>query len=343
MMATEDLSMASANQLKALIKSHLEGDNERFYSVAIQLAAHEAKIGHGKLAEELRNLVDKAKLQRGKISKDQEKTVPIGRPKGELAGLLSASLPKNRLGEMVLDDRLDYQLKRVIREQRKASRLLAHGLAPRRKLLLVGPPGTGKTLTASVLAGELGLPLYQVRLDGLITKYMGESAAKLRQVFDLTATARGVYFFDEFDAIGSQRGLANDVGEIRRILNSFLQMIEQDDSHSLIVAATNHPEILDHALFRRFDDILHYDLPDETKTAELLRSRLGNHSRSSISWKKLSENARGLSYAEIVRACDDALKAALIEGKDSIGVADIRDALDERKQSKARFSGKEFL
>lgn len=113
---------------------------------------------------------------------------------------------------MVLDDHLDYQLKRVIREQRQASRLLAYGLAPRRKLLLVGPPGTGKTLTASVLAGELGLPLFQVRLDGLITKYMGETAAKLRQVFDATDRTRGVYFFDEFDAIGSQRRLENDVG-----------------------------------------------------------------------------------------------------------------------------------
>lgn len=120
------------------------------------------------MAEELRDLVDKAKLQRGKDSKDQEKTVPIGRPKGDLAGLLSASLPKNRLGEMVLDDRLDYQLKRVVREQRQASRLLAHGLAPRRKLLLVGPPGTGKTLTASVLAGSWDYLYIKSDLMGLL-------------------------------------------------------------------------------------------------------------------------------------------------------------------------------
>jgi len=102
---------------------------------------------------------------------------------------------------------------------------LAHGLSPRRKLLLVGPPGTGKTLSASVLASELGIPLFQVRLDGLITKFMGETAAKLRQIFDATSQTRGIYFFDEFDAIGSQRGLTNDVGEIRRVLNSFLQTI----------------------------------------------------------------------------------------------------------------------
>lgn len=332
--------MAIANQLKALLKSHVERDDERFYSIAMQLAAHEAKIGHGKLAEELRDLVDQAKVRRGLPPKEQDKTIPIGRPRGELAGLLHASFPKNRLGEMVLDDHMDYQLKRIIREQRQASRLLAHGLTPRRKLLMVGPPGTGKTMTASVLAGELGLPLFQVRLDGLITKYMGETAAKLRQVFDSTDRTRGVYFFDEFDAIGSQRGLENDVGEVRRILNSFLQMIEQDDSHSLIVAATNHPEILDHALFRRFDDILNYDLPDDARIAELLKTRLGRPAQKGTSWKRLSGQAQGLSHAEIVRACDEVLKEAVIEQKEQISEADIRRAIEERTHAKARFNGK---
>lgn len=333
--------MASANQLKALLKSHLEGDEERFYSIAMQLAAHEAKIGHGKLAEELRDLVDQAKARRGLPPKVQDKAIPIGRPRGELAGLLNVSFPKNRLGDMVLDDHLGFQLKRVIREQRQASRLLAHGLAPRRKLLLVGPPGTGKTMTATVLAAELGLPLFQVRLDGLITKYMGETAAKLRQVFDATDRTRGVYFFDEFDAIGSQRGLENDVGEVRRILNSFLQMIEQDESHSLIVAATNHPEILDHALFRRFDDILRYDLPDEARIAALMKSRLVKQARKGTSWKRLANLAHGLSYAEIVRACDEALKEAVIEQQECFSEGDIRRAIEERTRAKAQFSGEQ--
>ena len=121
--------------------------------------------------------------------------VPIGRPRGELTNLLEASYPKARLGEMILDDALADQIQRVIREQRHAGRILEHGLTPRHKLLLVGPPGTGKTQTASVVAGELGLPLLQVRLDGLITKFMGETAAKLRQVFDATGQTRGIYFF----------------------------------------------------------------------------------------------------------------------------------------------------
>lgn len=219
--------MASSDQLKALIKSHISRDDGQFLSVAMQVAAHEAKLGHVKLAEELRDLIDAAK---SRISQDPSgKLVAIGsaaKPKGELANLLTVSHPANRLGDMVLEDVASTQLHRVIKEQRQLARIKEHGLSPRRKLLLVGPPGTGKTMTAAALAGELGIPLFLVRLDSLITKFMGETAAKLRQVFDAVTDIRGVYFFDEFDAIGSQRSMANDVGEIRRVLNSFLQMIE---------------------------------------------------------------------------------------------------------------------
>ena len=178
--------MASGEQLKALLKSHVDGDDDRFFSIAMQVAAHEARRGHGRLAEELRALIDRAKSGLGTRA-----PVPIGRPRGELANLLEASHPSARLGEMILGDDLGEQIRRVIREQRHAGRIVERGLAPRRKLLLTGPPGTGKTLTAAVLAGELGFPLLQVRLDGLITKYMGETAAKLRQIFEATMRTRG--------------------------------------------------------------------------------------------------------------------------------------------------------
>ena len=318
--------MASGTHIKALLQSHLEGDDERFCAVAMQLAAQEAKHGHGKLAQELRALVDDAK---GRI--DTSSPVPISRPRGELATLLEAIYPKARLADMVLTDALAEQIRRVIREQRHAERILEHGLSPRRKLLFMGPPGTGKTLTASVLAGELGLPLLQVRLDGLITKFMGETAAKLRLIFDATRRTRGVYFFDEFDAIGSQRGLANDVGEIRRVLNSFLQMIEQDRSHSLIVSATNHPSILDTALFRRFDDVLHYERPDEAQIIRLLKVRLGHRTEPRVSWKALAGVAAGLSFADITQASNEALKDAIIHERPKLKKEDVAVTLSERK------------
>jgi SpoVK/Ycf46/Vps4 family AAA+-type ATPase len=182
--------------------------------------------------------------------------IPIARPRGEAAEILSVSYPNVRLKDMVLAPGTRKKLERVIREHRHIQVIRGRGLAPRRKLLLSGSPGTGKTLTAAVLAGELGLPLFVVRLDGLITKFMGETAAKLRLVFESLSQTRGVYLFDEFDSIGSARGIGNDVGEIRRVVNSFLQMVEQDNSDSLVIAATNHATILDHALFRRFDDTI---------------------------------------------------------------------------------------
>ena len=328
--------MSSGEQIKALLKSHVDGDDDRFFSVAMQVAAHEARRGHGRLAEELRTLIDRAKSKPGAGA-----PVPIGRPRGELANLLEVSYPSARLGQIVLGEELGDQIRRVLREQRHAARIVEWGLAPRRKLLLTGPPGTGKTLTASVLAGELGLPLLQVRLDGLITKYMGETAAKLRQIFEATARTRGVYFFDEFDAIGSQRGLANDVGEIRRVLNSFLQMIEQDRSHSLVIAATNHPRILDPALFRRFDDILHYELPDRSQIAQVLRTRLASEAVKRIRWRSLAILAAGLSYADVVRAADDVLKDALIHERRLVREGDIRVMLKERQTIADKLSARD--
>ncbi len=321
--------MASADQLKALVKSHINRDDTQFYSVAMQVAAHEARVGHGKLAEELRDMIDAAKAH--VLQGEKGKLVQMARPRGELANLLLVSYPKNRIADMVLDDTIHQQLQRIMKEQQMFARIREHGLSPRRKLLLVGPPGTGKTMTASVLAGELGIPLFLVRLDALITKFMGETAAKLRQVFDAIADVRGVYFFDEFDAIGSQRGLANDVGEIRRVLNSFLQMIEQDQSNSLIIAATNHPEILDYALFRRFDDVIEYHLPTPEQTVELVRARLGSFAPKPFPKKTITSRADGLSYAEIRRAVDEAIKEAVMHDEARVGLDALGRALGERR------------
>jgi SpoVK/Ycf46/Vps4 family AAA+-type ATPase len=326
--------MASADQLKALVKSHITRDDGQFYSVAMQVAAHEAKVGHGKLAEELRDLIDAAKSRVAPAA--QENLIPLARPRGELASLLHVSYPKNRLSDMVLDASLLGQIQRIMEEQRLNAKIREYGLSPRRKLLLVGPPGTGKTMTASVLAGELGIPLFLVRLDALITKFMGETASKLRQVFDAISNVRGVYFFDEFDAIGSQRGLAHDVGEIRRVLNSFLQMIEQDHSHSIIVAATNHPEILDYALFRRFDDVLEYQLPSSEQAGELIRSRLATFAPESLPLKSLVTITLGLSYAEIRRALDESIKEVVMRGENCVSLEILKRAIQERKQLSER-------
>lgn len=322
--------MASANQLKALLNSYLEGDEALFYSVAMQMAAHEAKLGHGKLAKELRELIDKAKLQ---PHKSKAQPTPLAKPRGELTGLLSVTYPTLRMGDMILSDLVGPALERLIKEHQQVSKLRSYGLAPRKKLLLVGPPGTGKTLTASVLAGELGLPLFVVCMDSLVTKYMGETSAKLRMIFDSIRQTRGVYLFDEFDSIGSQRGLANDVGEIRRVLNSFLQMVEQDDSNSLLIAATNHHKLLDCALFRRFDDIIEYQMPKTDEIIATLKSKLAVFKTSRMQWNKAAVLANGLSYGDITRACEDAIKDVIINNREKVTHADLIRSIKEQHRA----------
>src|SRR3984893_2166262 len=261
--------MTTARHILMLLKSHIAGDEDRFLATAMQLAAHEARQGHGKLAQELKELVDAAKSKSSVVARTTGPVLLV-QPKGELAGLLCACYPDTRLADMVLPADIQDRLERVLLEQRQREHLRDHDLHPRRKLLLVGPPGSGKTMTAAAPAGELRLPLFTVVLDGLITKFLGETAAKLRLVFDAMNATRGVYLFDEFDAIGARRAERHDVGEIRRVLNSFLRFLEQDESQGLVVAATNHPELLDRALFRRFDDVIEYVLPDVTLIERLL-------------------------------------------------------------------------
>ncbi|MEM1033735.1 MAG: ATP-binding protein [Myxococcota bacterium] len=324
--------MAKADQIKALIRCHAEGDDTRFYAVAMQVAAQAARSGHGNFAQELRELVDKAKAQsKAAASSRSAGPVPLAQPRGELAGLLAVGYPKTRLADMALAEGLADRLERVIREQRQQERLRSHGFSPLQKLLLIGPPGTGKTMTASALAGELGLPLFTIQLDALITKFMGETAAKLRLVFEAIAETRGVYLFDEFDALGSQRGTGNDVGEIRRVLNSFLQFLERDDSNSLLIGATNHVGLLDQALFRRFDAVFAYELPTRDIAVEVMQARLALLETSAVDWEAATARAEGLSHAELTRACEQAAKDALLKDTTALETGGLVAALHERR------------
>jgi SpoVK/Ycf46/Vps4 family AAA+-type ATPase len=325
--------MATADQVKALIQSHADGDNTRFYAIAMQVAAQAARSGHGKFAQELRELVDQVKARSRALEPARgARPVALAQPRGELAGLLTVGYPKTRLADMALTDALCAKLERVLTEHRQRDRLRHHGFAPMRKLLLVGPPGTGKTMTAAVLAGEMGLPLFSIQLDGLITKYMGETAAKLRLVFDAIQSTRGVYLFDEFDALGGERGTKNDVGEIRRVLNSFLQFLEQDESDSMVLGATNHAALLDRALFRRFDAVLEYALPGADIAARVMRARLSLLDTSKVDWDRVSKAGAGLSHAEIASACEQAAKNAILGHSVVVPSDELIQALEERRR-----------
>lgn len=327
--------MSTARQIVALVKSHVEGQEQQFYSAALQIAAHEARQGHGKLAIEIRDLIDEAKSRPSAIERKTD-LVPLVQPKGELANLLSAWYPDTKLPEMILSPEIESKLKRILTEQKQRSNLQEYNLSPRRKILLIGPPGSGKTMTASALAGELQLPLLTVIYSSLIGKFMGETASRLKLIFDAMLATRGVYFFDEFDAIATQRNSPNDVGEIRRVLNSFLLFIENDTSESLIVAATNHPNLLDEALFRRFDDVIEYTLPTEEMIRRLLATRLILFDIQWNDWSEILNAAQQLSPAEIVRAADEAAKKAVLSRTDKIDKENLLFAILERQDIKYR-------
>lgn len=299
--------MAKADYIVSLIKSHYNNEPERFTTMALQIAAHEAKLGHALVASEIKNIIDKAKE-----GKHKTKTFAP-----ELQGLILENVPAVNLADMIASEDIKSKITRIISEFVQRDKLRKHDLENRRKILLSGPPGTGKTLTASIIANELNLPLYTILMDKMVTKYMGETSAKLRQVFDLIEQKQGVYLFDEFDAIGGERSRDNDVGEMRRVLNSFLQFIERDNSDSLIIAITNNKALLDQALFRRFDDVILYHLPDNDEKLALLKNRLSRYSKK-VNFNQLLPNINGLSHAEISLACLDAIKETVLNEKQTM-------------------------
>ena len=316
--------MATAEQIKSLIKSHFSYDLERFRTVALQVAAHEARKGHGGLALDLREI----------LNREQRKVKhPINFLPTELEGLVLVEQTNITQSSLVMNTNLKNRITRILTEYRQKNKLKSHGLDYRRKILLSGAPGTGKTMTAKVLAKELHLPLYTIQVDRLVTKFMGETSAKLRQIFDLIKEKPGVYLFDEFDAIGSERTLDNDVGEMRRVLNAFLQFIEQDTSDSLIIAATNHPRLLDHALFRRFDDVLYYDYPEEEERKHLIENLLGTFKAIRFEWKSVLRKSEGLSHAEIDHACRDAIKHCILTDQTKVNATLLLQMIKERKKN----------
>ena len=295
--------MATIKQVKALIRAHFDSNEEKFKTVVLQIAAHEAKVGHTASAREIKDIIQNPKY----LSKS--KVVSLN----NRLDILEQRFVNSTLSDLIVSTEIEDKIKRILNEYQKKDILRKNGLMNRSKILLAGDPGTGKTMTASVIANELYLPLYVIQFDKLITKYMGETSVKLRQVFDQIKDIRGVYLFDEFDAIGSDRSLDNDVGEMRRILNAFLQNLEDDESYSIIIAATNNPSMLDKALFRRFDDVMEYKNPDNDQIKRLFKMKLHGKALNDIFSDEVYKKASGLNHADIVKACEDAVKYSILE------------------------------
>ena len=297
--------MATADQILSLIRNHLNNDDTQFRKVALQISAVEARSGHAIVARTIQELLNQKKTSLG--------TVRLVSKNKDIDDLLLQVDTYDDMTSLVLCQELKEKLDRVIKEYLKKETLSKYGLANRRKLLLYGASGTGKTMTASALAKEFNLPFFVVRTEKVVTKFMGETGQKLGRIFDFINEVPAVYLFDEFDAIGSQRGMDNEVGEQRRILNTFLQLLERDDSDSFIIAATNSIESIDKAMFRRFDDVIEYKLPDTEQRLALLREYL--YTAKDLDFSSAESLFDGMSHAEIKMVCSDIFKESLLNDK----------------------------
>jgi SpoVK/Ycf46/Vps4 family AAA+-type ATPase len=318
-----------ADILKLLLQSHAEGDESSFRKAALQVAAAESTAGHVRVAEEIRAIIAKMPAT---STRKVGPVVDIAAPRGELADLLEGGHRDERLRDIVLRPDVRELLLRVISENRSRGRLERFGVSPRRRLLFHGAPGCGKTLAAAVLAGEMGLPLMTVRFDALFSRFLGATAIQLRAIFAEMPRRPGVYLFDEFDSVAKARGDSQDVGEMNRVVTAFLQLVDADVSGSILVAATNHVELLDRAVFRRFDVIVPFDKPTREQLVDLLRLRLGAVGFGEQDAERLAGSAEGWSFADVVRACDDAVRSMALDDREEISERDVVAALEELKR-----------
>lgn len=323
--------MTTSRQLISMIRSHAAGDHDRFLSIAEEIADEAGKAGKRRVADDIHKLVATVR-SRPRDNVAELRPTPLAKPRGELANLLKVTYPETRLGDLVLGADLKRKIARIVREQREQEALEAHGLAPRKRFLFSGPPGTGKTMTASAIAGELSMPLFTVLLDGVINKYLGESAAKLRLIFDSMLSSRGVYFFDEVDALATARGNENDVGEVRRVLTSFLQFLEEDTSRSIVIAATNLRTLLDPAIFRRFQGAFAYSRPSVEEARTVLRHHLLQFDLDGLDWERIDEAAHDLSQADLASAADDAARDAVLDQRGQLSTDLLVRSLGDRQQ-----------
>lgn len=314
--------------LKLLLQSHADGDEPSFRKAALQLAAAESTAGHVRVADEIRSIIAKMPA----TSARKGPVIDIASPRGDLADLLEGGHRDERLCDIVL--RLDARelLLRIIAENRSRGRLERFGVSPRRRLLFHGAPGCGKSLAAAVLAGEMGLPLMTVRFDALFSRFLGATAVQLRAIFAEMPRRPGVYLFDEFDSVAKARGDAQDVGEMNRVVTAFLQLVDADLSGSIMVAATNHVELLDRAVFRRFDVIVPFDKPTREQLVDLLKLRLSAVGLSSDAAEQFAGKAEGWSFADVARACDDAVRTMALDDRAEISVGDVMAALEGLKR-----------
>ena len=315
----------AGRELKALFRAFKDGDELAFRRAALQIIEEEEGKQHVALARDLRRLVS------GSSDVTVADAVQLPEPPTDREGqwpLAEVRIPSRPLDELVLPGRLSEQVTMLAEEYRQWDRLDDFGLPRRQRILFYGPPGCGKTSAAEGLAAELGLPLLLVRLDAVVSSYLGETASNLRRVFEYAALGSWVVLFDEFDALGKSRDDSLEHGEIKRVLNAFLQMLDSFRGRSLLICATNHEHLLDPALWRRFDEAVEFPRPTTHQIRRILRMRLPGNRRTGVDIDICASKLKGLPHAAAEKAAWDALRFAVVDGRSKATAADMAMAVD---------------
>lgn len=323
--------MAQSNQLKALVRAHAQGDDTAFREAAAQLIDEEDRKGHRLVARDLRRLLEGGRgfappmpgprRRATEVPVDEERGLPLAEIHDPTFGLERAVLREDSLETLRL----------LIEDYATREIFASYGLEEKRRVLFFGPPGCGKTLTAQALAGEVGLPLLYVRFDSLISSYLGQTAANLRKLFDFARSSRWVVLFDEFDALGRSRDDPGEHGELKRVINSILQLMDGFRGDSLLVAATNHEQALDPALWRRFDEIIKFDIPDERGRLSMLRKFLGGVRHSEPDLRRVAADTDGLTGSDLERVAIEAAKQMVLAHRDAVELDDLMFGLKRQR------------
>jgi AAA+ superfamily predicted ATPase len=315
----------AGRQLKEIFRAFHARDELAFRRAAMEIIEEEQAKHHTALARDLQKL-----LVAGGQQVDSGSTIVVPAPPKDREGewdLGEVREPDRLLEDLILHKALAIALDGVIAEVRSWPRLDAAGIPRRHKLLFQGPPGCGKTTAAEAIASELGRPLLIVRLDAVVSSYLGETASNLRRILDYADQAPFVVLFDEFDALGRSRDDASEHGEMKRVVTAFLQMTDRYRGPSLLLAATNHPSLLDEALWRRFDEVLTFSLPTVHQNRQLLRLRLKNVAHSGLDIERYASALKGLPHAATDKLVADARRNALLRDSHLVEPVDVDMAL----------------
>jgi SpoVK/Ycf46/Vps4 family AAA+-type ATPase len=324
--------------LISLFQAHAECDNKKFLEIAQEIIQEESRAKHNLLAKNLKKILTSPQLDvfcSNSFSKRYKANIPLPRDSDKGFPLFEIKEYYFEMNDLILNvevgDRLNYLL-----DELKSSEILAkYGLKPKQKILFCGPPGTGKTLSAKVISSMLGYPLVYVKFDSIVSSYLGETATNLRKVFDFISQGEWVVLFDEFDIIGKKRDDPYEHGEIKRVVNNFMQMMDNFEGNSLLIAATNHQYLLDSAIWRRFDDILYFDMPDKARREKIFNKYLKVLKREDdLNLMQMAEQTDGFSPADIAQICEEALRRTIIDNKLEVANKDIMWAIKQQQRKK---------